>query len=123
LSTYCDGILSNKNEPTIGVDFKVKRLLVGDSLVNLQIWDTGGREMFRQILKHYVRGSNAFLIVYDVTNQQSFEDVAVWMNMISEGARDEAANSSRTILVGNKCDAAFHERVSKRFFSLVLFCK
>jgi Ras-related protein Rab-8A len=74
--------------------------LVDDSKVKLQIWDTAGQERFRTITTAYYRGAMGILLVYDVTDENSFTNVRNWMRQIDQNA---AENVNR-ILIGNKAD-------------------
>jgi len=85
---------------TIGVDFKIKTVEVDGKKVKLQIWDTAGQERFRSITSSYFRGAKGIVLVYDVTNQDSFENVRAWVSDILQGKGD----MKNTILVGNKCE-------------------
>lgn len=65
---------------TIGVDFRFKTTIVDGKNVKFQIWDTAGQQRFRTITSAYYRGSQAILLVFDVTDQQSFADICkFWM--------------------------------------------
>uniref|UniRef100_A0A7S0V162 Uncharacterized protein n=1 Tax=Polytomella parva TaxID=51329 RepID=A0A7S0V162_9CHLO len=87
---------------TIGIDFKIKRLTIGNSDVKLQIWDTAGQERFRTITSAYYRGAMGILLVYDVTDEASFNNIRNWMRNIEQHASD----CVNKILVGNKSDMA-----------------
>lgn len=76
--------------------------------VKLQIWDTAGQERFRTITTAYYRGAMGILLVYDVSDENSFTNVRNWMRQIDQNA---AENVNR-ILIGNKCDVDASERVS-----------
>lgn len=67
--------------PTIGASFVTKRVLdnASDTTVRLQIWDTAGQERFRSISRLYYRGANAGLLCYDITDEQSFEEMTGWL--------------------------------------------
>ncbi|KAK8791287.1 hypothetical protein WA171_002234, partial [Blastocystis sp. BT1] len=93
---------------TIGIDFKIKTVNVCGKTVKLQIWDTAGQERFRTITTSYVRGSEGILLVYDVTDRNSFESISSWMEQISQHA-DSSVNK---ILIGNKCDLEAQRAVS-----------
>lgn len=85
---------------TIGIDFKIKTIDLNGKRVKLQIWDTAGQERFRTITTAYYRGANGILMVYDVTDENSFLNIRNWMKSIDQ----HAADSVKRILIGNKCD-------------------
>jgi len=95
---------------TIGVDFKHKTLRIDGELVNTQIWDTAGQERFSCISKEYYRGANGCLLVYDVTDHQSFSRVEHWYNELITYCQTTVPPI--TILVGNKCDLKHLAQVS-----------
>ena len=63
---------------TVTVDFSVKTLQRGETKIKLQIWDTAGQERFRTAIASYYRGAKGVLLVYDVTNRQSFYNIRFW---------------------------------------------
>jgi len=85
---------------TIGIDFKVRHVVIDDARIKLQIWDTAGQEKFRTITKAYYRGANGILLVFDVTSRDSFSKIRTWMASIKDAMTDPVD----VILVGNKCD-------------------
>ncbi|KAK5869210.1 hypothetical protein PBY51_010158 [Eleginops maclovinus] len=93
--TYTESYIS-----TIGVDFKIRTIDMDGKTVKLQIWDTAGQERFRTITSSYYRGAHGIIIVYDVTEQESFNNVKQWLEEINRYACE---NVSR-LLVGNKSD-------------------
>uniref|UniRef100_A0A7S4PH67 Uncharacterized protein n=1 Tax=Guillardia theta TaxID=55529 RepID=A0A7S4PH67_GUITH len=95
--TYTESYIS-----TIGVDFKIRTLELDGKTVKLQIWDTAGQERFRTITSSYYRGAHGIIVVYDVTDQESFNNVKQWMNEIDRYANDKV----NKMLVGNKSDLA-----------------
>jgi small GTP-binding protein len=100
LLRYSDDSFTSSFITTIGIDFKIKSILIGDSKVKLQIWDTAGQERFRTITTAYYRGAMGILLVYDVSDENSFTNVRNWMRQIDQNA---AENVNR-ILIGNKAD-------------------
>ncbi|XP_042726158.1 ras-related protein Rab-10-like isoform X2 [Lagopus leucura] len=70
--------------PTIGIDFKVKCITLSGTRVKLQIWDTAGQERFHTLSTSYFRGAQGFVLVYDITNLDSFQSVTSWMKDIHE---------------------------------------
>ncbi|MGH0179132.1 UNVERIFIED_CONTAM: hypothetical protein FKN15_000718, partial [Acipenser sinensis] len=69
---------------TIGVDFKIRTVEIDGEKVKLQIWDTAGQERFRTITSTYYRNTHGVIIVYDVTNPESFVNVKRWLNEIGQ---------------------------------------
>lgn len=94
---------------SIGVDFKLKNVDVDNARIKLQIWDTAGQERFRTITTSYYKGAHAILIVYDITDKESFDHVKNWMADIDKFAKQGVIR----ILVGNKCDLEHKRAVPK----------
>ena len=94
-NTYTDSYIS-----TIGVDFKIRTLEIDGKTVKLQIWDTAGQERFRTITSSYYRGAHGIIVVYDVTDKVSFNNVKQWLGEIDR----YACQSVNKLLVGNKAD-------------------
>lgn len=85
---------------TIGIDFKIRTVELDGKRIKLQIWDTAGQERFRTITTAYYRGAMGILLVYDVTDETSFNNIRNWMRNIEQHASDNV----NKILVGNKAD-------------------
>lgn len=100
LLRFSDDTYTNDYISTIGVDFKIKTVELDGKTVKLQIWDTAGQERFRTITSSYYRGSHGIIIVYDVTDQESFNGVKMWLQEIDR----YATSTVLKLLVGNKCD-------------------
>jgi Ras-related protein Rab-1A len=101
--TYTESYIS-----TIGVDFKIRSIKLDDKTVKLQIWDTAGQERFRTITSSYYRGAHGIIIVYDVTDRESLQNVKHWMQEIDKYANDGVVK----LLVGNKSDLQSKKVVS-----------
>jgi small GTP-binding protein len=69
-------------------------------LIKLQIWDTAGQERFQGVVKNYFRNANGGILIFDVTNRESFENIHLWMEQI----RSISNKSVYLMLVGNKID-------------------
>ncbi|QSL65940.1 hypothetical protein MERGE_003077 [Pneumocystis wakefieldiae] len=95
--TYTESYIS-----TIGVDFKIRTIELEGKTVKLQIWDTAGQERFRTITSSYYRGAHGIIIVYDVTDQDTFNNVKQWLQEIDR----YASESVNKLLIGNKSDMA-----------------
>ncbi|KAL7850807.1 ras-related protein Rab-26-like [Colossoma macropomum] len=94
---------------TVGIDFRNKVLNVDGVKVKLQIWDTAGQERFRSVTHAYYRDAHALLLLYDVTNKASFDNIRAWLSEIHEYAQQDVV----LMLLGNKADAS-HDRSVRR---------
>ncbi|KAJ8248753.1 hypothetical protein GJAV_G00227370 [Gymnothorax javanicus] len=94
---------------TIGIDFKIRTIELNGKKIKLQIWDTAGQERFRTITTAYYRGAMGIMLVYDITNEKSFDNIKNWIRNIEEHA---SADVERMVL-GNKCDMNEKRQVSK----------
>ena len=93
---------------TVGMDFQDKIIEIEDKKVRLQVWDTAGQERFRNVTKSYFQSSQGLVLVYDITDRESFEKLNFWVDNIKNNAPENA----KKILVGNKCDLANERQVS-----------
>ena len=93
---FCQGVFPVGQAATIGVDFLIKTLDLNGDKIKLQIWDTAGQERFRTITQSYYRSANAIIIVYDVSNQPSFDRLPEWLRELRQHINDKVV----TILVG-----------------------
>jgi len=100
LLRYADNTFSQSFISTIGVDFKMKKITLNDRSVKLQLWDTAGQERYRTIVASFYRGAHGILLVFDVTDINSFLKVRTWLEEIKKNAPDGTA----VVLVGNKSD-------------------
>jgi Ras-related protein Rab-1A len=108
LLRYADDFYKADIGSTIGVDFKVCTRSVDGKVAKMYLRDTAGQERFRTITNSYYRGSHGIVVVYDVTDRESFSRVRMWMQEIVK----YAGPSAQKLLVGNKVDL-----VSKRVVS------
>ena len=93
---------------TIGVDFKIKTLIIEGKSVKLQIWDTAGQERFRNIVSSYYKGAQGIMMVYDITDLESFRYLDSWLKEIEKNA----SKNVYKILVGNKNDLEKNRKVT-----------
>eukprot|EP01086_Lenisia_limosa_P012027 TRINITY_DN3922_c0_g1_i1.p1 TRINITY_DN3922_c0_g1~~TRINITY_DN3922_c0_g1_i1.p1 ORF type:complete len:201 (-),score=53.74 TRINITY_DN3922_c0_g1_i1:52-654(-) len=94
--------------PTIGAAFLAKTVKEGDSTFNLQIWDTAGQERFQSLAPMYYRGAQAAIVVFDITEENSFKRAKFWVNELKAKASSDVTIS----LAGNKSDLATLRQVS-----------
>jgi len=108
LIRFTDDTFSDSYVTTIGVDFKIKTLDIDGKSCKLQIWDTAGQERFRNIISSYYRGAQGIMLVYDITDLESFQNLNSWLIEIEKNA----SKSVYKILVGNKCDMENERKVT-----------
>ncbi|XP_077986626.1 ras-related protein Rab-43-like isoform X3 [Glandiceps talaboti] len=85
---------------TIGIDFTVKIVCIGNKTVKLQVWDTAGLDRFRSIARSYYRSANGVFIVYDITKKKTFDNVPRWIEDVTKYTGENVLQ----MLVGNKSD-------------------
>ena len=106
---FVDDIWNDTFVPTIGVDFKIKTFEIDTKKIKMQIWDTAGQERFKNIISSYYRGAHGILLLYDVTDKDSFKNLSNWLIEIEK-------NSSKNVikvLIGNKTDLEDKRVISK----------
>ena len=93
---------------TIGVEFGEKNIKHNNKNYQLQLWDTAGQEQFRSITRAYFKNAVCALVVYDITNKSSFENIKQWI----EDCMNYMPKRGFIVLVGNKCDLEENREVS-----------
>ena len=101
LKRYTENTFQDAYLSTIGLEFKYKLVTLEDGIiVKVQLWDTAGEERFRTIAKSYYKGAHGIVLIYDVTNRKTYENIRKWMNQI----KDDSSSNISIILVANKID-------------------
>lgn len=101
--------------PTIGIDFVKKKFLIDGANVLLEIWDTAGQERFRTITKFQYRGTKGILLVYDITDMNSFNNLSYWLDSIDQEIRtDHPTETIPVVIIGNKTDLEEQRQVAKK---------
>jgi len=100
LFRFSDDAFNTTFISTIGIDFKIKTIELRGKRIKLQIWDTAGQERFHTITTSYYRGAMGIMLVYDITNPKSFDNIAKWLRNIDEHANEDVEK----MILGNKCD-------------------
>merc|ERR550537_1124682 len=107
LLRFADDKWTDSYISTIGVDFKIRTIELDGKTIKLQIWDTAGQERFRTITSSYYRGAHGIIVVYDTTDQESFDNVKQWLHEIDRYASEKV----NKLLVGNKSDLTTKRQV------------
>ncbi len=109
LVRFTDQTFSDSYMSTIGVDFKIKTLQVDGKMVKLQMWDTAGQERFRTITSSYYKGAHGIILVYDITDIESFNNIKQWLEEVNKYADEQV----HKLIIGNKLDLENRRVVSK----------
>lgn len=120
LYQYTDGKFNSKFITTVGIDFRERRVLYKSNgpdgtagrgqKIHIQLWDTAGQERFRSLTTAFFRDAMGFLLLFDLTNEQSFLNVRNWMSQLQVHAYCENPD---IVLCGNKCDLGDQRAVSE----------
>ena len=113
MNQYCNKRFSNQYKATIGADFLTKEVTIDDKLVTLQIWDTAGQERFQSLGVAFYRGADACILVYDITNEKSFEQLNSWRDEFLTQANPRDPDNFSFVVIGNKVDKETERRVPK----------
>ena len=110
LLRFSEDIFQDSFQPTIGVDFKIKSINFENTPIKLQLWDTAGQERFRNITNSYYKGAHGIILVYDITNHNSFQNLDLWLEEVEK----HGATNLTKILIGNKSDLEELRQVEKK---------
>jgi small GTP-binding protein len=102
-----EGIFPDEVHSTVGVEFKAFAVPVDDQTVRLQIWDTAGQERFKSVSKAYFRNAVGAVLMFDITQESTFEDLSTWLADLQQLAHPNAF----VLLVGNKSDLEDQRRI------------
>ena len=108
LLKYTEHVFPEEHIATIGVEYKDKFIVKDNYNIRLQIWDTAGQERFHSITKNIYRNANGVLFVYDITNQESFNNIKNWIKDLQN-----VGNDIKGVIIGNKLDLEQKRDVSK----------
>ena len=100
IKRFINDTFNKDSKATVGVEFLSKTYLINQEVFKIEIWDTAGQERYKSITAAYYKGAKGAMIVYDVTNQTSFDNVDTWANEIKE----KAAKNINLMIVGNKTE-------------------
>ncbi|XP_055337460.1 ras-related protein Rab-27A-like [Paramacrobiotus metropolitanus] len=117
LCQYTDGVFQSRFVSTVGIDFREKRVIYRSPdnssrphRVHLQLWDTAGQERFRSLTTAFFRDAMGFLLMFDVTSEDSFLHVRSWLEQLRTHAATETPD---IVLCGNQADLDSRRKVSE----------
>ena len=108
MSKYLKNEFHEDSKATVGVEFGVKNFKIENNIVKVQIWETAGEERYRSITNAYYKGAKGSLLIYDITNKKSFENIEKWISDLKANTGDNIS----MILLGNKTDLEEKRAVS-----------
>ena len=111
LKRYIQKVFDDNYSCTIGVDFFMKSITIGEKTIKLQLWDTAGTEKFRSITTGYYRGANAALVVFDLTSKKSFTALNEWIQNYYKYSNPDSVKN--VVIIGNKCDLTESREVTE----------
>ncbi|KAH0794463.1 small GTP-binding protein [Histomonas meleagridis] len=101
---FCNGTFLQNTQATIGAGFVPHTMHIDDTEINMMLWDTAGEERFRSVAPSLLRGANGLILVYDVTNLQSFGEIEIYLNMFLDTAEYDQQQPLPVLVLGNKSD-------------------
>ena len=108
LSKYLTNEFDPDSKATVGVEFGTKDFKIDNNIVKVQIWDTAGQERYRSITNAYYKGAKGSLLVYDITNPKSFENLDKWLSDLKTNGEEKIS----IILIGNKSDLEEERKIT-----------
>ncbi|KHJ88154.1 Ras family protein [Oesophagostomum dentatum] len=109
---FVKGQFHEYQESTIGAAFLTQTVCLDDATVKFEIWDTAGQERYHSLAPMYYRGAQAAIVVYDITNQESFQKAKNWVKELQR----QASPNIVMALAGNKADMANRNAINCNSF-------
>ena len=110
INRFASDKFDTNSKATIGVEFVYKALKINKEVIKVEVWDTAGQERYRAITSSYYKGAKGAIIVYDITNEDSFNNVESWMNEVTKKGKTDM----QFLLVGNKKDLVNDRKVTEQ---------
>lgn len=107
IQRFTRNIFNLETKSTIGVDFENKIINYKNRIIKTQVWDTAGQERYMSIVSTFYKSAHGIIIVYDITDRSSFQNVEKWIESIKKYIN---INNTKILLLGNKSDL-YHKRV------------
>ena len=106
---FIEDKFSSSYMSTVGFDLKFKTIKINNEEIKVMIFDTAGQERFRSLASNYIKKANGILLVYDISDKNTFLNIENWMTNIKE----ESSDTIPIILIGNKCDLDEQRKIQK----------
>ena len=108
ISRFSNGTFNSNYLATVGLDNFTKDESIDNKMVRIKIWDTAGQERYKSLTKGFFRNAEGIMVVYDVTNSETYENLQYWIQSIKNHMGSESDNIP-VIIVGNKIDSETRE--------------
>ena len=102
LSKYASKMFNENYIATVGLDFFTKDETIDNKIIRIKIWDTAGQERYKALTKCFFQKAQGVMVVFDVTNQKSFDDLKFWLDSIKTHIYDD--DYIPIVIIGNKID-------------------
>ena len=109
ITRFASDKFDKNSEATIGVEFIYKTIKINNEIFKIEIWDTAGQERYKSITSAYYKGARGAIVVYDITSEDSFKNIDVWI----EEVKSKATSNLQIMLIGNKSDLFKDRKISK----------
>ena len=110
INRFASDKFDSNSKATIGVEFVYKTLKINKEVIKVEVWDTAGEERYKAITSTYYKGAKGAIIVYDITNEDSFNNVESWMKEVAKKGKE----NMQFLLVGNKKDLINERKVTEQ---------
>ena len=114
IKRFVTNSFNQNSKATVGVEFLSKSYRINDQVFKIEMWDTAGQERYKSITAAYYKGAKGALIVYDITQKTTFENISKWMTEIKE----KSSKDMKVMIIGNKTDLKDERQVTTEEASL-----
>ena len=111
INRYTKNIFNTNHLETTGIEFNSREEKINNKIIRVKIWDTAGQEIFHSLTKNFYRKADGIIIVYDVTNKESFDKIHDWVKSVHDNI--DSYREMQIIIVGNKIDLEENREVTK----------
>ena len=108
---YTKNLFNLNHLDTAGIEFNSREEKINNKIVKVKIWDTAGQEIFHSLTKNFYRKADGIIIVFDITNKESFDKIHDWIKSVHDNI--ETYREIQIIIVGNKIDLEEKRQVTK----------
>jgi len=112
ISRYTNGTFKEEYLATVGLDYYSKEEIIDGKTINIKLWDTAGEERYKSLTQNYFRNAEGVLLVFDVTNTNSFNNLKDWISSIKLNMEGKNIFIP-VVIIGNKLDMEDQREITK----------